>query len=281
MSPVPVPREWQPIGNSTRNRDPSDHVAMPREPKTESNPEPEPELSTQPVVRRVASAVDDALRGAVGTIEEVAGAAVDATARRWDERPGARVRAVRRRGQQPLPMLYEEHPEARRATPHDLGFRTIDVADVAGTAVGGARQRGGDFLPAKPFRSDNWKARWQRLRSAADRLVVLPPIDVVRFGDRYWVVDGHNRVAQALYGGQLAIDATVTDLRMPGQPTNEHEPASLAAQVDDHRNLQAALSRTSLRPTANAPEDDAPDTPEDDAPDAPVAPGDADPAGGR
>ncbi len=144
-------------------------------------------------------------------------------------------------------MLYEVHPEARRATPHELGLRTIDVSDIAGTAVGGARQRGGDFLPLKPFRSDNWNARWQRLRSAADRLAILPPIDAVRFGDRYWVLDGHNRVASALYGGQLAIDANVTDLRLPGEARSEL-PSSLAAQVEDHRDLRAALSRKALGP---------------------------------
>ncbi len=206
----------------------------------------EPDANARPVVRRVVSAIDDALHGAVDTVEGVAGGAIDATSRRWQERPGARVRAVRRRGHHPLPMLYEDHPEARRATPRELGLQTIDVGDIAGTAIGGAGQRGGDFLPLKPFRSGNWKARWQRLRSAADRLILLPPIDVLRFDGRYWVLDGHNRVASALYGGQLAIDANVTDLRLPGQSRSER-PASLAAQVDDSRDLRAALTRTSVR----------------------------------
>jgi hypothetical protein len=147
-------------------------------------------------------------------------------------------------------MLFEEHPDARRGTPRELGLQTIDVDDIAGTAVGGARQRGGDFLPLKPFRSENWRSRWQRLRSAADRLVALPPIDVVRFADRYWVLDGHNRVALALYGGQITIDANVTDLLLPGQSRSE-PPSSLAAQVDENRELRAALSRTSTRPEAN------------------------------
>jgi hypothetical protein len=203
----------------------------------------EPDRDAEPVARRVASAIDDALHGAVDAIEDVAGA----TTKRWGGRAGARVRAARRRGRLPLPVLYEAHPEARNATPRELGFRTIDVADIAGTAVGGVRQRGGDFLPLKPFRSNNWRARWQRLRSAAERLVALPPIDVVRFADCYWVVDGHNRVASALYGGQLAIDADVTELALPGQSRSER-PASLAAQVDDHRELRAALTRASIKP---------------------------------
>ncbi len=214
--------------------------------------EPTQDPQQQAVVQRVASAIEDAVQSAVGAIGGVADAARDATTRGLQIRPGARVRAVRRLGHQPLPMLYEEHPEARRSTPHEVGLRTIDVADVAGTAVGGARQRGGDFLPLKPFRSDNWKARWQRLRSAADRLVILPPIDVVRFGDRYWVLDGHNRVAAALYGGQLSIDANVTDLRLPGESGSEPS-SSLAAQFADHRDLRAALTRTSLRPEGDQP----------------------------
>ncbi len=216
----------------------------------EPNQDPQPE----PVVQRVVSAIDDAVQSAVGAIGGVADAARDATTRGLQLRPGARVRAVRRLGHKPLPMLYEDHPEARRATPHEVGLRTIDVADVAGTAVGGARQRGGDFLPLKPFRSDNWKGRWQRLRSAADRLVILPPIDVVRFGDRYWVLDGHNRVASALYGGQLSIDANVTDLRLPGESGSE-PPSSLAAQFADHRDLRSALTRTSRRPEGDRPDE--------------------------
>jgi hypothetical protein len=232
------------------------------------------EQASPRVVRRVASAIDDAVHGAVGAIDGVTDAAVDAAIRRWDERPGARIRAVRRRAKTPLPMLYEVHPEARRATPRELGLRTIDVADIAGTAMGGARQRGGDFLPLKPFRSENWRARWQRLRSAAARLAILPPIDVVRFGDRYWVLDGHNRVASALYDGQLSVDAIVTDLKQPGESLAE-QPSSLAAQVADNRDLLAALSRTSIRPKraeSDGPGEPAPtdDRPTDTGPTGPA-----------
>lgn len=169
------------------------------------------------------------------------GAVVEATVRKFDERPGARVRRVRRLGRQPLPTLDEVHPDAVHRQRRELGVRTIDVADIAGTAVGGG-QRGGDFLPLKPFRSRNWAARWQRLGKAADSLAILPPIDVVRYGDRYWVVDGHNRVAMALYRGQVSIDADVVDLVDPA--TTVREPAeSFASLIDDSRDLRAAIRR--------------------------------------
>jgi hypothetical protein len=133
------------------------------------------------------------------------------------ERPGARVRRVRRMAKDPLPVLWDVHPDARHAPMREVGVLEVPVEKIRGTAqeVG---DRGGDFLPLKPFRGDNWRARWQRILSAVDNLKQLPPVDLLRTGDEYWVVDGHNRVAAALYNGQLSLDANVMDLRLPGSP---------------------------------------------------------------
>ncbi len=184
----------------------------------------------EPVVARVASRVGSGVR-----------MGVRAAARGWGERPGARVRRMRRLARVPLPSLFDVHPEARQANPRELGLRTIDVADIRGTAVAGATQRGADFLPLKPFRSSNWHGRWQRIRAAVDRLAVLPPIDVVRFGDGYWVSDGHNRVAAALYAGQVGIDANVTELVPLGASPSERS-ASLAPALIGSRELRTAAT---------------------------------------
>jgi hypothetical protein len=191
--------------------------------------------ATEPLMGRVHDAIGDAERS-------------------WHERPGARVRRVRRMGARPLPNLYELHPEARQARPVQVGLRTIDVGDIAGTAVGGGDQRGGDFLPLKPFRGKNWLARWQRLRQAQDRLAILPPIDVVKYADRYWVVDGHNRVALALYGGQVGIDASVDEL-VPMGATRTEPIGSLAATAADSRSVRTAGSghQPSLTLSRNEP----------------------------
>jgi hypothetical protein len=193
-------------------------------------------------VETVAGKVESVVEGVVeGAGDAVGGAvhAVRAAARRWDERPGARVRRLRRLARTPLPYLYDVHPEARRAVPREVGVRSIDTEAIVGTAVGGASQRGADFLPLKPFRSPNWVQRWQRIRNAMNALVFLPPIDVVRYGDEYWVLDGHNRVAAAKYGGQVAIDANVVELVPPGGRASE-PPGSLAHVLTGTRALRAA-----------------------------------------
>lgn len=176
------------------------------------------EAATEPIVDGVASAIGAAL-GAM---------------------PGHRVRAVRRRGRVPLASLPELHPEARLARPVEVGLRTIDVSDVIGTAVGGGDQRGGDFLPLRRFRGTNWHGRWQRLRRAHDRMVDLPPIDVVKYAGGYWVIDGHNRVGLALYAGQVAIDAMVVELVPPGGRRTE-PIGSLASEIEDSRLLRGRV----------------------------------------
>jgi hypothetical protein len=166
-------------------------------------------------------------------------------------------------GDEPLSFLYDVHPEARTARPVEIGLQTIDVDRIAGTAVGGGAQRGGDFLPLRPFRGGNWNTRWQRLRKAQDRLVVLPPIEVVKSGDRYWVVDGHNRVGLALYGGQAAIDADVTELvPFGGQRT---EPiGSLATSFAASRAVRTAGSGQRPSDVLGHEDDATPGLPDDD-----------------
>ena len=174
-------------------------------------------------------------------IVERLGQAVEDAGRSFSERPGMRVRRVRRMGAAPLQYLNTVHPEARIALPAQVGLRTIPVDEIAGTAVGGGDQRGGDFLPLRAFRGKNWAGRWQRLNRAQDDLAILPPIEVIKYDDRFWVVDGHNRVALALYNGQPEIDATITELVPPGGRRTE-PIVSLASTIGGSRALRTAGS---------------------------------------
>jgi hypothetical protein len=180
-----------------------------------------------------------------------AAAPVLAAARRViDERPGARVRRVKRMAHQPLPNLWDDHPDTHRATIRELGLRSVPVAQIKGTAVAGPAQRGGDFLPLRDRRGADWRARWRRILDANERLKPLPPVELIKFGDAYWVVDGHNRVGAALYIGQGEIDAVVQELRLPGMPAEPKTP--IASVLEGSLDLRAAgegrLTRTADRP---------------------------------
>lgn len=185
-----------------------------------------------------------------------------------------RLRALRRENRLPLPNLYDVHPEARRAGRRQLGLLTIPVSRIRGTAVEGPAQRGRDFLPLPLLRSQNWQARWQRLRQAQDRLAILPPIDVLQTPEGYWVVDGHNRVGLALYNNQDDIDASVTHLHLPGASDQDVQAGSMATVLDEGRQLRAAgEGRLSRGGTARARAR----TPQPEPPQAESPPGAAEP----
>jgi hypothetical protein len=217
-------------------------VGEEREPEVETPkeaPGPAPKRWIPGPARRAVGAIVDGAEAAAEPIVDRVSSALDSAGRTWQERPGARVRRVRRMGARPLPYLMDVHPEARAARPVQVGLRSIDVGDIAGTAVGGGAQRGGDFLPLKQFRGANWAGRWQRLRRASDRLVTLPPIDVLKYAGKYWVVDGHNRVGLANYTGQVGIDANITELVPPG--ARRTEPiVSLAPIAAESRSIRTA-----------------------------------------
>jgi len=191
--------------------------------------------------RKAVSAIGSNVAEAAEPLVERIGHAVDEVGRSIVERPGMRVRRIRRLGRTPLPYLNDIHPDVYHARPVQVGLSTIPVDEIAGTAVGGGDQRGGDFLPLKRFRGRNWATRWQRLRRAQDGLAILPPIEVVKHGDRYWVVDGHNRVGLALYSGQPEIDATITELVAPGERRTE-PIVDLAPTVGGSQSLRTAAS---------------------------------------
>ena len=93
-------------------------------------------------------------------------------------------------------------------------------------------------------------------------LAILPPIEVVKYDDRFWVVDGHNRVALALYHGQPEIDATITEL-VPRGGRRTEPILSLAPTIGGSRALRTA--GRGQRPSELLSHEDAIDRePEDD-----------------
>lgn len=143
-----------------------------------------------------------------------------------------------------LRSLFDVHPSAGAAQRRPVGVRTIPIDTIAGT-MRHPSQNTADFLPLPALRGANWRARWQRLNLALDRLEILPPIDVVQVGDEYWIEDGHNRVAAALRSGAVEIDADTTQLLLPGIVPSERGWVDPSALVGGEELRQAAAGRHS------------------------------------
>jgi hypothetical protein len=54
------------------------------------------------------------------------------------------------------------------------------------------------------------EARWVNIATAILQGEFLPPVDLIRVGETYFVRDGHHRISAARALGQKEIDAVVT-----------------------------------------------------------------------
>ena len=91
------------------------------------------------------------------------------------------------------------------------GLQTVELDTIVGTAESAKAQAfDSQFRPPATSRG-----RWERLWAAGREGAPLPPISVYRLGDRHFVNDGHHRVSVARSLGMAAIDAEVTELRLP------------------------------------------------------------------
>jgi hypothetical protein len=88
---------------------------------------------------------------------------------------------------------------------HYAGVHDIPVAAIVGS-VGRAHELRSDFLPIQQPHGDE---RYRRVRMTMEGGANLPAIEVYRLGERYYVLDGHHRVAAARATGILSLDAIV------------------------------------------------------------------------
>ena len=110
----------------------------------------------------------------------------------------------------------------------DRGLQVVPTDAIVGTV-----DRGKEFDRAFRPTSRQVRGRWERIAKAARRGEALPPIEVYKVGDVYFVRDGHHRVSVARAQGRGAIDAYVTevttrvgadhDLRVSDLPLKGHE----------------------------------------------------------
>ncbi|MDQ3928931.1 MAG: hypothetical protein M3328_07265 [Chloroflexota bacterium] len=91
------------------------------------------------------------------------------------------------------------------------GQRYLGTMQVPLSAISGSVDRSqdfdGDFRPL----GNHTRQRWVRVNQAYASNVSLPPVSLNKFGDFYFVKDGHHRISVARHRGAQYIDAEVTE----------------------------------------------------------------------
>jgi hypothetical protein len=122
-------------------------------------------------------------------------------------RYGARALSVLRRcGRRTLPLLDEVSRGPRQL--REAGEQFIPVASIVGSVDGASQLFDRNFRPI----SDRARARLGSVLVAMRQGEPLPPIDVWALRGKYYVLDGHHRVAAARALGIDYISANVIDV---------------------------------------------------------------------
>jgi hypothetical protein len=98
------------------------------------------------------------------------------------------------------------HAQAQR----DGGLREVNIDQIVGS-VGRYRDFDRAFLPRQVQTRD----RWESIDRAHLDHTELPPVDLYKIGETYFVKDGNHRVSVARERGQAFIDAHVIEVTAP------------------------------------------------------------------
>jgi hypothetical protein len=116
--------------------------------------------------------------------------------------------------------LRGEPSDVRLVLPYEevvaaLGYvseHSAGKAVVALDAIVGSVDRGRDFDRSFRPTTGRMRSRWEHIATAMRRGEAMPPVDLVRVGQIYFVRDGHHRVSVARALGHADIDAMVTEV---------------------------------------------------------------------
>ncbi len=118
-----------------------------------------------------------------------------------------------------------------------LGLHPIPINQIAGS-MGRYHEFNRAFLPLQ----DYTKQRWINIGQAHYEDVTLPPIDVYKIGEVYFVRDGNHRVSVGRELGKEFIDAYITEISIPVSLSLETDLSDLETK----RESVAFLQKTGL-----------------------------------
>jgi nucleotide-binding universal stress UspA family protein len=117
------------------------------------------------------------------------------------------------------------------------GLQTIPIAQIVGSA-GRYHEFNRTFLPMQAHTQN----RWINIGRARYADIPLPPIEVYKIGEVYFVKDGNHRVSVARQRGQAYMDAYVTEIDIPVSLTADTRRADLRLKQE----TAAFLEKTGL-----------------------------------
>lgn len=93
-------------------------------------------------------------------------------------------------------------------------YRGLQIVPI--DSIVGSEGRSHDFDRAFFPRQTHTQERWISIDQAHHNQTPLPPVDLVKMGEMYFVRDGNHRISVARAHGQEFIDAYVTEIEMSG-----------------------------------------------------------------
>ena len=110
---------------------------------------------------------------------------------------------------------------------HATGLQIVPIRQILGSEGRGELFDAG-FHPVRT----HTELRWRHVARAGLAGITLPPVELIRIGDAYFVRDGHHRISVARAFGQKDIDAVVTVWQVEPQ-TKTSAVAECRLQVAD------------------------------------------------
>ena len=129
----------------------------------------------------------------------------------------------------------------------DRGVHSIPVKAIVGS-VGRYTDFTRTFLPRRPEDQE----RWARVKAAMDDPIGfgMPPIEVYKVGEAYFVLDGNHRVSIARQEGFESIEAHVIEVRTDIPVTPDLQPDDLIIKAE-YADFLAKTEFKSLFPSAD------------------------------
>ena len=122
------------------------------------------------------------------------------------------------------------------------GRQTVPISQIQGS-----ESRVTDFDLTFHPRDQRLAERWCRVAEAWQQGAALPPVELIRVGDVYFVRDGHHRISVAAAHGAREIDALVTVWDVDG-PLPWQQPAATEPSQEHMAYAEAVQPAPDLHP---------------------------------